>query len=57
MTLDRDRNYTVIVHTENKIKRNRNLGVIVSIITESEDKKYIVSFLQRRRLHNNGSVP
>jgi hypothetical protein len=46
---------TVIVHTENKIKRKKIDGG-VNLITEPEDKTYKVSFLKRRRL-NNTSLP
>ena len=48
---------TVTVHTERKIKRKRGKGGRVQIVTEPEDKKYRVSFLKRRRLHDNTSVP
>jgi len=37
--LNRDPDYTVTVHTEIKIERTRKLGVVVSIITETEDKE------------------
>jgi len=46
------------VHTEKKIKGKRKAGEsIVSIITETKDKFYRISFLKRRRLHENTSVP
>ena len=48
---------TVTVHTEGKIKRKRGNGGRVQIVTEPEDKTYRVSFLKRRRLHDNTSVP
>jgi len=47
----------VTVHTEKKIKRYRNGGGTVAIITEPEDKMYRISFLKRRRLGDNSSVP
>jgi hypothetical protein len=46
----------VTLHTEKKIKRKRNGGG-VSIVTEPEDKIYRISFLKRRRLSDNNSVP
>jgi hypothetical protein len=46
----------VTVHTEKKIKRKRN-GEGVSIVTEPRDKIYRISFLKRRRLSDNNSVP
>jgi len=48
---------TVMVHTEKKIKRNRNGGGTVAIVTDSEDKMYRISFFKRRRLGENSSVP
>jgi hypothetical protein len=50
---------TVTIHTERKIKRKRGRDGEgrVQIVTESEDKTYRVSFLKRRRLHDNTSVP
>ena len=58
MILYQEPSHTVTVHTEHKIKRNRNLWEgIVSIITEPEDKKYRVWFLKRRRLLDNTSEP
>jgi len=48
---------TVTVHTEKKIKRKRNGGGTVAIVTEPEDKMYRISFLKRRRLGDNSSVP
>ena len=58
MILNQEPSHTVTVHTEHKIKRKRKLREgIVSIITESEDKKYRVSFFKRRRLLDNTSVP
>ena len=49
----------VTVHTQHKIKRKRKSGVvgIVAIITEPEDKTYRISFLMRRRLSDETSVP
>ena len=50
---------TVTVHTARKIKRKRgkNGDGRIRIETEPEDKTYRVSFLKRRRLHDNTSVP
>jgi hypothetical protein len=56
MILSMDDNETVTVRTEKKIKRKRGAGG-VSIISEPEEKKYKVSFLKRRRLNDNTSVP
>jgi len=47
---------TVIVRTENKIKRKKIDGG-VHLISEPEDKTYRVSFLKRRRLNDNMSLP
>jgi hypothetical protein len=59
MILNRNEQATVTVHTAKKIKRKRGLNGEgrVQIVTESEDKVYRVSFLKRRRLHDNTSVP
>jgi hypothetical protein len=46
----------VLVHTDKKIKRKPKGGG-VNIITEPEDKMNRVSFLKRRRLSDNNSVP
>ena len=50
---------TVTVHTARKINRKRakDGNGRIQIITEPEDKIYRVSFLKRRRLHDNTSVP
>jgi hypothetical protein len=56
MILRRDETETVIVHTEKKMKRKKGKGRI-NINTEPEDKIYRVSFLKRRRLNDNTSVP
>ena len=57
MILNRGRpDEVVTVHTDKKIKRKRKEGR-VQILSESEDKIYIVSFFKRRRLHDNNSVP
>ena len=47
------------VHTARKIKRKRGKDGDgrIRIVTEPEDKMYWVSFLKRRRLHDNTSVP
>jgi len=58
MILNREPSHTVTVHTEHKIKRKRNLREgIVSLITETEDKTYKVSFFMRRHSLDNTSVP
>ena len=46
----------VTVHTERKIKRKRE-DVKIYIVTYTEDKIYKASFLKRRRLCDNSSVP
>ena len=56
MILSKDDAETVIVHTENQIKRKKIDGG-VNLITEPEDKTYRVSFLKRRRLYDNTSLP
>ena len=56
MILNRDDKETVTVRTEKKIKRKRGDGG-VHVVTEPEEKIYRVSFLKRRRLDNNSSVP
>jgi len=50
---------TVAVHTAHKIKRERcrDDDGRIRIVTEPEDNTYRVSFLKRRRLHDNISVP
>jgi len=49
----------VTVHSDHKIKRKRKSGggVIVSIVTEPEDKIYRISFFKRRRLNDETSLP
>jgi hypothetical protein len=56
MILAADQNETVIVRTPNKIKRKRCRGG-VHITSEPEEKTYRVSFLKRRRLADNTSLP
>jgi len=56
MILSMDDKETVIVRTKNKIKRKRDRGG-VSIISQPEEKTYKVSFLKRRHLNDNTSVP
>ena len=51
-----DDDETVIVRTENKIKRKK-IGGGVHLISEREDKTYRVSFLKRRCLNDNTSLP
>ena len=55
MILSKD-DETVIVRTEKKIKRKKIDGG-VHLISEREDKTYRVSFLKRRRLDDNTSLP
>jgi len=55
MILSMDENETATVRTQNKIKRKRGRGI--SIISQREEKTYRVSFLKRRRLNDNTSVP
>jgi len=56
MILNKKYNETVIARTENKIKRKRIDGG-VHLISEPEDKTYRVSFIKRRRLNDNMSLP
>jgi len=56
MILSKKDDETVIVRTENKIKRKK-IGGGVHLISEREDKTYRVSFLKRRRLDDNASLP
>ena len=46
------------VHIEKKIKwKRKEVGRLVSIVTEPEDKIYRITFLKRRRLEDHTSVP
>jgi len=54
--LSKDDDETVIVRTKIKIKRKKSNGG-VNTISEPEDKTYRVSFLKRRRLNDNTSLP
>jgi len=56
MILSKKDDETVIVRTENKIKRKKVDGG-VHLISEPEDRKYRVSFLKRLRLDDNMSLP
>ena len=56
MILSKKNDETVIVHTEHKIKRKK-IDERVHLISEPEDKTYRVSFLKRRRLNDNTSLP
>jgi len=56
MILSKKDDETVIVHTENKIKCKKIDGG-VHLLSEREDKTYRVSFLKRRRLNDNTSLP
>jgi len=44
------------VHTEHKIKRKKRAGGVVDLVTESENKRYRMSF-KRLRLPDHSSVP
>jgi hypothetical protein len=58
MILGRMEEHVVTVHTDKKIKRKRTGGGgTVSIVTESEDNLYRITFFKRRRLAENTSVP
>ena len=46
----------VTVHIDRKIKRQRKEERVL-ILSEAEDKIYNDSFLKRRRLRDNNSVP
>jgi hypothetical protein len=46
----------LVVHTDRKIKRKKGQGG-VTIVTETEDKIYRLSFYKRRRLNDNTSFP
>ena len=56
MILNKDDKETVTVRTEKTIKRKRDDGG-VHVVTDPEYKIYIISFLNRRRLNNNSSLP
>jgi len=61
MILGKEKERTVTVHSDHKIKRKRKSegggGGIVSIVTEPEDKIYRISFFKRRRLNDETSLP
>jgi len=56
MILSRKDDETVILRTENKIKRKKIDGG-VHLISEREDKTYRVLFLKGRHLNDNMSLP
>ena len=56
MILNRDDSETVTVRTEKNIKRKRD-DRGVHVVKGPEEKIYRVSFLKRRRLKNNSSIP
>jgi len=56
MILNRDDAENVTVRSVKKIKRKRD-DEGVHVVTEPEEKIYRVSFLKRRRLSNNSSLP
>ena len=45
----------VNVHTEHKIKRKRRAGRVVDLVTETENKRYRISFFKRRRMYDHSS--
>jgi len=47
---------TVTIRTDKKIKRKTGDGACVSILTETEDKIYRISFFKRRQRDDNMSV-
>jgi len=47
----------VNVYNETKIEHKKKGGRTVSIVTEPDDKLYRISFLKRRLLGDNTSVP
>ena len=47
----------VSVYTGHKFKRKRRAGATVDIVTEPENKRYRISFLKRRRMHDHSSFP
>lgn len=56
----KDQPTTVVVHTARKMKRKKRTdggGACVTIVTEPEAKIYRISFLKRRRLDDNDSLP
>ena len=55
MILNREE-HQVVVHSDKKIKRKRTFGG-PSVISQPEDKRYTITFLKRRRLDNNDSLP
>ena len=57
MNLKETEKRPVSENTAKKIKRKRNVGSVVSIIIEHEDKMYRISFFKRGRLSDNTSVP
>ena len=57
LVLKRPANNTVTVNTSKKVKRERDEGACVSIVTDPEDKIYTISFSKRRRRSDNTSVP
>jgi len=56
MILSKKDDETLIVRTENKIKR-KTIDGVVHLISEREDKTYRVSFLKRRLQSENTSLP
>jgi hypothetical protein len=59
MILGKGEERTVTVQSDHKIKRKRKSGGggNVSIVTETEDKIYRISFFKRRRLNDETSLP
>jgi hypothetical protein len=56
MILSTNVDETVTVRTNNKIKRKRCYGAL-NIISQPQEKNYRVSFVKRRRLNDNTSLP
>jgi len=47
----------VNLHTEHKIKRKSSTGGTVDVLIDPENKRYRISFIKRRQLHDHSSVP
>ena len=47
----------VNVHTEHTIKRKRRVGGVLDLVTETENKRYRISFFKTRRMPDHSSVP
>ena len=49
--------YVINLHTEHKIKRKSSTGGTVDVLIDPENKRYRISFIKRRQLHDHSSVP